>query len=200
MKRLFEDAQLMEKKFSIDTFIVGTSAEMRKAKHKWTMSERKINALIGRLNREYSVWEGNLKWFQNRRGEWSLYVTDPNRPGMQNIINQIDRDMVALVFEILGHDVDADPAKVEQARNTNNHWEMGATEVVKFKKLAGSQFKYVDVVHDRSDHTYPFFVFMKAKYDKQPYISRMWNVWGRVLGVKGDLHKFKRRQEPGTSL
>ena len=102
MKRLFEDVQLMEKKFSIDTFIVGTSAELRKAKYKWTMSERKINALISRLNRDYNTWEGNLKWFQNRKGEWALYVADPNAPGMKEIIAQINQDMAAFVFEILG--------------------------------------------------------------------------------------------------
>ena len=85
-----------------------------------------------------------------------------------------------------------DPTIADAARSTNNHFEMGPTEVAKFKKLAGSMWKYVDVAHDIGDHTYPFFVFMKPEYDKQPYIDRIWNVWGRVLGVKGDIRTIPR--------
>jgi len=96
------------------------------------------------------------------------------------------------LFEITNVDADADSAQVDAARSTNNHWEMGPTEVAKFKKIAGSQWKYVDVIHDRADHTYPFFVYMRPQYDKQPYIDRVWNVWGRVLGVKGDVRTFSR--------
>ena len=96
------------------------------------------------------------------------------------------------LFEITDVDPGTDPKKVDDARSTNNHWEMGATEVAKFKKIAGSQWKYVDVVHDAGDHSYPFFVYMKPEYDKQPFVDRMWNVWGKVLGVKGDVRTIPR--------
>jgi hypothetical protein len=96
------------------------------------------------------------------------------------------------LFEITDAGITNDPQDVEDARSTNNHWEMGATEVAKFKKIAGGQWKYVNVVHDVGDNTYPFFVFMRPEYDKQPYIDRLWNVWGKVLGVEGDVRTIPR--------
>lgn len=98
----------------------------------------------------------------------------------------------AHLFEITQKDWDADPEQVDNARSTNNHWEMGPSEVAKFKKIAGSMWKYVDVIHDAADHTYPYFVFMRPEYDKQPYIDRIWNVWGRVLGSTVDIRTIPR--------
>ena len=99
----------------------------------------------------------------------------------------------ALLLEVTNVYGDEDPALLNQARSTNNHWEMGATEVAKFQKFAGSDWKKLAVIHDRGDHTYPFFVLIRKEYDKQHYIDQLWNILGRVLGYSGDIRNLKMR-------
>ena len=74
-----------------ENFNMGKSTEWRKAKYKWSLSERVLNAVIGRLNSDYSSWKDNLKWYQERNGRWNLYFINPY--GMERYIQQIERDI-----------------------------------------------------------------------------------------------------------
>lgn len=77
--------------FLREDFNLGSSVEWRKAKNKWTMPERVLNAVVGRLNSNYHIWKGNIKWYQQRDGTWNLYVINP--AGMDKYIEQIERDL-----------------------------------------------------------------------------------------------------------
>jgi hypothetical protein len=79
-----------------EDFNLGGSVEWRKAKYKWSMSDRMLNAIVSRLNRDYHVWKGNIKWYQERTGRWNLYVV--NISGMDRFIRQIEHDLEALPF------------------------------------------------------------------------------------------------------
>ena len=76
-----------------EDFNIGKSVEWRKSKNKWSLSERTLNAVVGRLNTDYHVWKEKIKWYQERNGRWNLYVKDPM--GMDKYIQQIERDIKA---------------------------------------------------------------------------------------------------------
>jgi len=79
-----------------EDFNVGKSVEWRKSKYKWSMSERALNAIVGRLNTWYYDWKGNLKWYQERNGRWNLYFINPEN--MHIYINQIEKDLETFKF------------------------------------------------------------------------------------------------------
>ena len=74
-----------------EDFNLGKSVEWRKAKNKWSLSERTLNAIVSRLNKDYVVWKENIKWYQERSGRWNLYVKNPT--GMEGYISQIEDDI-----------------------------------------------------------------------------------------------------------
>ena len=79
-----------------EDFNIGKSVEWRKSKFKWSLTERVLNAVISRLNKDYYLWKGNIKWYQERNGRWNLYVIDPG--GMDQYVRQIEQDIKAYSF------------------------------------------------------------------------------------------------------